>query len=291
MFFLDEICEEISRKRRDLSEDMSRCEWSVYADILDENYSVMQDELARMREQFWNSSKVGTQVMLYSDPYLREYKFHTVNGELQTKPEYKELYDPIQECWKELKCRIFRETFFPLIRESSIDEIFKQHLIYASMAYQWGKLIMPDNELVASKVFNTASSLFDKCIGMVWFKVYLNKKINLSKVRVSAGKKGGDGKAKIYKIIQDKFVELIYQYAPEEGWKSRVAAVNDLIDPLWLFIKKSNFVVKGQSEKYGLTALDKDKLADTILKQWSTKVENIRLAFDATVRRKKSCNK
>lgn len=137
MFCVVEVFEEISRKCRELSEDMSRCEWSVYVDVLDESYPAMQEELARMRELFWNSSRIGTQVMLYSDPYPREYKYHRVNGELHTKPEYTELYDPVQECWKKLKSRISRETLIPIFRELSIDEIFKPHLIYASMAYQW----------------------------------------------------------------------------------------------------------------------------------------------------------
>ncbi|GJL44775.1 hypothetical protein TUM17580_08340 [Citrobacter farmeri] len=108
---------------------------------------------------------------------------------------------------------------------------------------------------------------------------------------MKAGKNGGEGKAEVYKIIQEKVVELIYQSAPEEGWRSKVAAVNDLIDPLWIFIKDSNFIVKGQSKKYRLAALDKYTLSDTILKQWATKVDSIRIAFDATVRRKKNNNK
>lgn len=287
MFCSAEICEEISSKCKELSEEIARCEWSVYAEVLDESYPVMQEELARMRCKFWNSNRVGTQVMLYSDPHLREYKYHTVNGDLQIKPEYTELYDPVHECWKELKSRIYRETFFPLIRESSIDNIFKPHLIYACMAYQWGKSIISDNERIACEAFKIASGLFDKCIGMTWSKVYFDKQNKLSKIRVSAGKRGGESKAEVYKIIQDKLVELIYQSAPEDGWKSKVAAVNELIEPLWLFVKESNFVVKGQSKKYRLKDLSKDALADAILKQWATKVENIRLAFDATVRRKK----
>lgn len=122
---------------------------------------------------------------------------------------------------------------------------------------------------------------------MVWFKIYTDKQNKLSRVRVNAGKKGGESKAEIYRIIQDKLVELIYQSAPENGWKSKVAAVNDLIEPLWLFIKESQFIVKGQSKKYRITVMDKDSLVDTILKQWALKVESIQLAFDATVRRKK----
>lgn len=266
MFCFTGVFDEISRQNREISGQLSLCEWSIYAEILDENCPVIQEELARMREKFWNSS--------------------TVNSGQQNKSNT-ELYDPVQECWEKLEFRIFQATFFPVVQGQSIDEIFKYHLIFASLVYQWGKSIISDNERIASEAFKLASSLFDKCIGMVWFKVYADKKNKLSEVRINAGKKGGDSKAEVYKIIQDKFVELIYQSAPEEGWKSRVAAVNELIEPLWLFVEESRFLVKGQSKKYRLAYWDKDILIDTILKQWATKVESIRLAFDTTVRNKR----
>lgn len=221
-----------------------------------------------MRERFWISS--------------------TVDSEQQDQSNT-ELYDPVKKCWKALDYRIFQETFFPIIKGLSIDEIFKSHLICASLVYQWGVAITSDNENIASEAFKLASSLFDKCIGMIWFKVYVDKKNELSKVRVKAGKKGGDSKAEVYKVIQNKFVELIYKHTPEDGWKSRVAAVNDLIDPLWSFVEGADFLVEGKSKKYRLAYSDKNVLIDIILKQWATKVESIRVAFDTTVRKKMKC--
>ena len=132
MFSVSEICEEISQKIKEVSEEMSHCKWERYAEILDESYSVMQEELARMREQYWKSAKVGTRVRLYSEPHLRDYQSHIVNGMLQLKEEYTELYDPVQECWRDLQSRIYRETFFPLIIEPiRIDDIFFAHLFNA----------------------------------------------------------------------------------------------------------------------------------------------------------------
>ena len=269
MFSLAEVCDEISRQIREVSGQLSMCEWSIYAEVLDENCPAIQEELTRMREKFWSPS--------------------TVNSEQQNQSN-KELYDPIQKCWESLDYCIFQETFFPIIKGLSIDEIFSSHLICASLVYQWGKSIASDNEHIASEAFKLASSLFDKCIGMVWFKAYVDKKNKLSKVRVKAGKKGGDSKAEVYKIIQEKFVELIYQYAPEEGWKSKLAAVNELIDPLWSFVEDSDFLVKEQSKKYRLAYSDKIILIDAILNRWATKVESIRLAFDTTVRKKRKGN-
>lgn len=269
MFLLAESCDEISRQIREVSGHLSMCEWSIYAEVLDENCPVIRGELSRMREKFWISS--------------------TVNSEQQNQSNT-ESYDPVQMCWKALDYRIFQGTFFPIIKGLSIDDIFEPHLFFASLVYQWGRTITLENESIASEAFKLSSSLFDKCIGMVWFKVYVDKKNELSKVRIKAGKKGGDSKAEVYKIIQDKFIDLIYQNTPEGGWKSRVAAVNELIDPLWLFVEGADFLVEGKSKKYRLAYSDKSVLIDAILKQWATKVEGIRVAFDTTVRKKMKCN-
>ena len=288
MFSVSEICEEISQKRKEVSEEMSHCKWERYAEILDESYSVMQEELARMREQYWKSAKVGTRVRLYSEPHLRDYQSHTVNGMLQLKEEYTELYDPVQECWRDLQSRIYRETFFPLIIEPiRIDDIFFAHLFNASMLYQWGQSVASENECIALRALNTSFSLFDKCIGMVWFKVYIDKQSELSGIRVKAGKKGGEKKTEVYIVIQRKLVDLINELAPQGGWKSKAAAVNDLIDPLWEYVEESDFVINNQSKKYRLANASQDALADTILKNWSRNVESVRLAFDSHIHRKK----
>lgn len=266
---------------------MSHCEWKIYAEVLDETYPVMQEELARMRKQYWESEKVGMRVMLYSDPHLREYKYHKVNGSLEIKEEYTELYDPIQECWRDLESRIHRKTIFPLIREPVIIvDVFVEHLIYASMAYQWGQSVMSESEQIALKALITASSLFDKCIGMAWYKAYADKQKKLSHTRAKAGKNGGKSKAEVYVVIQNKLVDLINELAPKGGWKNKTVAVNTLIEPLWVFVEESDFVINNQSKKYRLVTMSQDALADTILKSWSRNVENVKLAFDNNVIRK-----
>lgn len=70
----------------------------------------------------------------------------------------------------------------------------------------------------------------------------------LSHVRAKAGKQGGSSKAEVYRVIQDKLVYLINESVPEGGWKSKAAAVNALIDPLWDFIKESNFDINNESK-------------------------------------------
>lgn len=77
--------------------------------------------------------------------------------------------------------------------------------------------------------------------------LYVLKK-KLSHVRAKAGKQGGSSKAEVYRVIQDKLVYLINESVPEGGWKSKAAAVNALIDPLWDFIKESNFDINNESK-------------------------------------------
>lgn len=283
-----EFCEEISQKSVWLSGQMVECDWDIYVDVLSESYPVIQKELSEMRDQFWNSDKVGTRVILYSDPSRKEYKYCTVDGVEQLKEEYTELYDPAQECWKQLKSRIFRETFCHLIQDPFlINDVFKSHLFFASMSYQWGKSVMSENECVAIKAFIKSAELFDRCIGMSWFHVSVSTQKKLLHVRAKAGKEGGNSKAEVYRIIQDKLVYLINESVPKGGWKSKAAAVNDLIDPLWQFVEESNFEINNQSKKYRISTMSPDALADTIIKNWSRNIESIKLAFDNTVARKK----
>lgn len=109
----------------------------------------------------------------------------------------------------------------------------------------------------------------------------------LSHVRAKAGKEGGNSKSEVYRIIQDKLVYLINSSVPEGGWKSKAAAVNDLIDLLWKFVEESNFEINNQSKKYRISTMSPDALADTIIKNWSRNIESIKLALDNTVTRKK----
>lgn len=288
MLSVIEFCEEVSQKLKWLSGHMTECEWDIYIDMLGENYPAIRKELSKMRDQYWNSDKVGTRVILYSDPSRKEYKFCNVDGVEQLKEEYTELYDPAQECWKQLKLRIFRETYSHLIQDPFlINDVFKIHLFFASMSYQWGKSVMSENECVAIKAFIKSAELFDRCIGMSWFHVSVCTQKKLSHVRAKAGKEGGNSKSEVYRIIQDKLVYLINSSVPEGGWKSKAAAVNDLIDPLWKFVEESNFEINNQSKKYRISTMSPDALADTIIKNWSRNIESIKLALDNTVTRKK----
>lgn len=288
MLSVIEFCEEVSQKLKWLSGHMTECEWDIYIDMLSENYPAIRKELSKMRDQYWNSDKVETRVILYSDPSRKEYKFCNVDGVEQLKEEYTELYDPAQECWKQLKLRIFRETYSHLIQDPFlINDVFKTHLFFASMSYQWGKSVMSENECVAIKAFIKSAELFDRCIGMSWFHVSVCTKKKLSHVRAKAGKEGGNSKSEVYRIIQDKLVYLINSSVPDGGWKSKAAAVNDLIDPLWKFVEESNFEINNQSKKYRISTMSPDALADTIIKNWSRNIESIKLALDNTVTRKK----
>lgn len=78
-----------------------------------------------------------------------------------------------------LSSNLTKETFLPLVIEPfSINDIFKAHLMFASISFFWGKSIMSENENVAFKAFHRAAELFDKCIGMTWFNISVcNQKI------------------------------------------------------------------------------------------------------------------
>lgn len=167
-----------------------------------------------------------------------------------------------------------------------MDELFKFHLRYAQKCYKWGELVISDNEDVAFEAFKKASELFDKSMGMVWYKTSVDKRNKLLSIRKESGRKGGMKKAEVYGIIQGKLVELINVLAPEQGWGSKAAAVRVLIEPLWEFVEESDFMIDNQSKKYRLATASQDALAETIIKSWSQNNESIKQAFDANVRKK-----
>ncbi|MFM1272651.1 hypothetical protein WFM03_02660 [Yersinia enterocolitica] len=281
-YYLTEIFEEVGRKREELISWMSKCAWRKYVHALDENNLDMQERLCQMKKFFWDPEKIGINVLSCSDSLLSE---QDVDELLKNKSSVS--YDPIKACWEEIKYDAFKMTYSPFMRNEPIEDIFLPHLAYASIIYRWSETIISEDENVAFESLNKASGLFDNCLGMVWFKFCQEKQDKLSRKRVEVGRKGGESKAEVYKVIQDKLVELIYKHAPPKGWKSKSAAVNELIEPLWHFVEKSDFFIKNKSKKHILSTMSQDSLEDRILKQWSTKNVNIRLAFDETVTRKK----
>lgn len=275
MISLAKLHEKSRRKFEELSKAMAGCEWKEHAHALDEHYPTMREELARMKLVYFDPARMGTEVSSYAELPSGESRYHQVNGVLLRKDEYKAIYNPIKECWRDLETRISRETMRPFILDSSIEDVFISHLVYASMSYQWGVSIIQDDEQVAFDALLMASELLDKCFGIVWFKIEDDKIKKLSKIRCNAGKKGGIKKADVYKTIQEELVKLIYKNSPEDGWKNKSAVIEDVINPLWDFIEKNNF--------QGSHVSSEESLREIILKRWSLQIDDVKHAFNAKV--------
>lgn len=287
MFSIEIFSEEISRKRSALSSEIKDCEWRMYAQILDEKHTYMQAELTMMKEQAWNSKKFGPGILLYSSTYLKKHRYTDSHKDFPSNEKSIELATLIERYWSSLEAELLRDNVAVIIPEYiSMDELFKFHLRYAQKCYKWGELVISDNEDVAFEAFKKASELFDKSMGMVWYKTSVDKRNKLLSIRKESGRKGGMKKAEVYGIIQGKLVELINVLAPEQGWGSKAAAVRVLIEPLWEFVEESDFMIDNQSKKYRLATASQDALAETIIKSWSQNNENIKQAFDANVRKK-----
>jgi len=287
MFSIKNFSEEISRKRSALSSEMKDCEWSMYAQILDEKHTDMQAELTMMKERVWNSKKFGPGILLYSSSYLKDHSYAYSHKDFRSNEKSIELARLIERYWSTLQAELLRDNVAVIMTDYiSMDELFEFPLKYAQKCYKWGELVMSDSEDVAFEAFKKASELFDKSMGMVWYKTSVDKRNKLLSIRKESGRKGGMKKAEVYRIIQEKLVELINVLAPEKGWKSKTAAVRVLIEPLWEFVEESDFMINNQSKKYRLATTSQDALADTIIKSWSQNNESIKQAFDANVRKK-----
>ena len=273
---MDEFYEKIKFKLREVLGGLHKSEWSTHAQELDENYSLLQSKVDGMRAKYANPSMKGKSVPSYTNPPKGHSRYHEVNGNLEMKSEYISIYDPIKECWRDFESELSRENFIVLIRDEPIENIFVSHLYYACMSFELGSSVINEDEQVAFEAFIQASELFDKCLGMLWFKSYLENKNKLSIVRSDSGKKGGVKKAEIYKVIQSELIELIYAKAPEEGWRSKTAAVDYVLDSLWTFVERKKLD--------GFYVKNIEALRDRVF-QWSVKIEAVRNAFNAKVTR------
>lgn len=273
---VSELYEKVKLKREEVLGGLHKSEWSKHAHELDENYALLQSKIDGMRAKYANPSRKGSEVSSYTDPPKGHSRYYEVNGKLERKREYISIYDPIKECWRDFNSELTRENFIVLIRDEPIETIFVSHLYYACMSFELGSSVINEDEQVAFEAFFQASELFDKCLGMLWFKSYLENKNKLSIVRSDSGKKGGMKKAETYKLIQSELIELIYAKAPQQGWRSKTAAVDYVLDSLWTFVERKKFD--------GFYVKNKEALRDRVL-QWSVKIENVRNAFNAKVSR------
>ncbi|TGC57580.1 hypothetical protein C9E92_00695 [Salmonella enterica subsp. enterica serovar Wilhelmsburg] len=273
----------LDKKKLELRNDISHSVWKDYAEFLDENSSDIQADLNYLRVKFYGDKRMrGSSIENAS--HFKTYKV----GEKLMGEKYIRIHYPVQACWKYIASDNFRITFSSLIGGAPIESIFFIHLYRASLSYYWGMSIIDKYECVAFNALSSASSLFDKCLGILYAQKCFDKKEELSKIRAKAGRKGGESKADVYRVIQNELVSLIYKLAPEGGWKSKTAAIDDVIEPLWNFVEESKFVINNKSKKYRVLTMSQDALADTIRKQWSTKIECVKLAFEDKVTRKKS---
>lgn len=143
---LPKINTEIMTKIKRLSDEISCTEWRDAAVILQKNSPELATYLARLKERFWHSDKIGTIAMCYADPHIRNEKLHEVDGEIKLKEEYMELYDPVQACWRELQQTMLIPTLpHWATPQRSIEDVFEDHLFFGVVTYQWAISVSAQN--------------------------------------------------------------------------------------------------------------------------------------------------
>jgi hypothetical protein len=208
---------------------------------------------------------------------LKEHRYSDSHKDFPSNEISIELAKLIERYWSKLEAEPLRDNIAVIIPEYiSMDEFFKFHLKYAQKCYKWGEVVMSDSNDVAFEALKKASELFNKSMGIVWYKTFIDKRNKFLSVRKESGQKGGMEKAEVYRITQGKLVELINVLATEKGWGNKAAAVIVLIEPLWKFVEESDFMINNQSKKHRLATASQDALADTIIKSWSQDNESIK---------------
>lgn len=202
------------------------------------------------------------------------------------------LKSPISESdyWDKYLRLFPSEILRNVVQEPPIDYIFRMHLLYASVLFHWSRVILSFDEDTAIKALRLSSEYFDTCFGMVLFKQFEDRKNALSETRRKSGQTGGHSRAQLSYLIQENLLVLITEKKPRGGWKTKKAAVDELLPTLFEFVESLNMLDVdsnlGDSRKY-VPFIDKpEALRDSIYKDWSINNTAIKAAFDKSVKRK-----
>lgn len=258
-------------------------EWGEYTSIFFEKSPNLLKMLGRFNSFRWkNYSQSQPFCAVFKDRLISELNISSAQNAYGITPL------TLGQCWEYFDEKYSTEILKHTFTEAPLDQIFCLYACYGSTFYYWGVSIREADMQVAVKALQRASEYLDISYGILIAKPYIDQKNDLHVSRTRAGKTGGLAKAETSRLIQSKLIELIPELKPAEGWKSKEAAVDDLLIPLWEYVQTLNIPKQDLKRKFKSFNEDFDALRNTILKVWSLKNIDLKLAFEVAVRRKRT---
>lgn len=261
-------------------------DWSEYASIFSENDPDLLKILGKFNKHRWkNYSQSQSHSAVFRTQLISELKISSAQNAYGITAQTLEL------CWKYFDRMYSSEILKYVSTEAPLDQIVCLYACYGSTFYYWGISLREINIQVAVEALQRASEYLDISYGILLAKPYIDQRNGLHVIRTKAGKAGGIAKSETSRLIQSRLLKLIPELKPVEGWKSKEAAVDDLLIPLWEYVQTLNIPKQDLQRKFKSFNEDFDALRNTILKVWSLKNIDIKLAFEDAVTRKRTQNK
>ncbi len=258
-------------------------EWGEYTSIFFENAPDLIKMLRKFNSFRWeNYSQSQPFSAVFNVRWISELNISSAQNAYGITPK------TLEQCWEYFDGKYSTEILKYTCTEAPLEQIFYLYACYGSTFYYWGASLRETDMQVAVKALLRASEYLDISHGILLAKPYINQKNDLHVSRTKAGKAGGIAKAEISRLIQSKLMKLIPELKPVEGWKSKEAAVDDLLIPLWEYVQTLNIPKQDLRRKFKSFDEDFDALRNTILKVWSLKNIGLKLAFEDSVTRKRS---
>jgi len=258
-------------------------ELDEYTSIFFENDPNLQKMLAKFNHYRWkNYSQSQSFSAVLNARLVSELKISSAQN------AYGITAQTLEQCWNYFDAKYSTEILKYVSTEASLDQIFCLYAWYGSTFYYWGISLRETDMQIAVEALQRASEYLDISYGILLAKPYIVQKNDLHVSRMRAGKAGGIAKSEMSRLIQSKLMTLIPELKPVEGWKSKEAAVDDLLIPLWKYIESMDVSTHDLKRKYKPFNENQEALRNAILKVWSLKNNDLKLAFQNAVMRKRT---
>lgn len=128
-----------------------------------------------------------------------------------------------------------------------------------------------------------STELLDMSYGIVEHETWLQAETE-KKERAT---NGGKAKAALYTPIKAEVIRLLLSKKPEEGWKSKNAALNAIDKDICLFIEQCDFPGVSGDLNMQKDPADVFTRIPRLISDWSRNDADVKAAFESTIRRKK----
>lgn len=175
---------------------------------------------------------------------------------------------------------------------AKIEGKFQRYLFLSLVCKSWGqvsyKIGKKDEGL---KFLAEANYYYGLWKGAIEFDEWNTcKDVKQDEIKDNANK-GGQARSRRFDVVKKEVMRLLKEKVPEDGWKNKITAVDDITADLWLFIQSENRKIKNENAllpSYNQIRqpfiMEENNLGRTV-QDWSRNDKNLKEAFSVVLRK------